>query len=155
MPIRSTLWSQAVDFSFQVVGEALACDASIIPYTQKQGSTPVIGKGHDVLIYARRIPFFELQGKPFTFVNKELHLLDCHSAVSERCFTVILNHSRFLLQHYSYFPGSLPLVASKQGGSTASPDKKTPFLKKKGPFDLHPILPRLRFKGKRKEKLAR
>jgi hypothetical protein len=33
--------------------------------------------------------------------------------------------------------------------------QKNPFLKKKGPFNLHPILPRLWFKGKRKEKLTR
>jgi hypothetical protein len=33
--------------------------------------------------------------------------------------------------------------------------KKALFSKKeKEPFDLHPILPRLRFKGKRKEKLT-
>jgi len=134
MPIRSTLWSQAVDFSFQVVGEALACDASIIPYTQKQGSTPGIGKGHDVLVYARRIPFFELQGKPFTFVNKELHLLDCHSAVSERCFTVILNHSRFLRQHYSYFPGLLAFGRQQAGRQHSFSRQKNPFSQGKRAF---------------------
>jgi hypothetical protein len=43
----------------------------------------------------------------------------------------------------------------RAGRPAASPDKKALFSKKeKGPFNLHPILPKLGFKGKRKEKLT-
>jgi hypothetical protein len=56
------------------------------------------------------------------------------------------------------FSSSPGRVVSRQraGRPAASPDKKALSSKKeKGPLDLHPILPKLWFKGKRKEKLTR